>query len=272
MFHKNPMNFEIIFRAAKSMRIERNKSYSPDNTLSNIINDIVNQFCTIDNNIDNNSDCDDIYKVGTAILLKWVCYALMDICNNKVDTLTNNTTDFILKSNTVANEPLSKLRDNVNKIINDNEFYIWSRYNIFSLNNFVNVLMSFDFSEFDISKLKFKTDNKKIDERFKLFINGSCKPSNIDLYMIYLLQSKPIYQINPYIMDAYDEICNFFATNYNKIFNCFIGILMTELSCHVEKENELVENKTKREFDIDELTNIIKTTVLIGDYYGKYSR
>lgn len=274
---KDMENIGIFSEVADLAKMSHRERLNVDSKLENLISDTVDCLCELEK--DGLYEC--LYKEGVKIMFKWVAHALIEICNSRMNGFTYNNLKFALDRNVIGPMPLAvelhqshkellplhKLRENFNNLMSASDGIVWGHYNVADMYTFFKVLVDFDFSEFDISGMKFDTGDSDFDDTLAKFVSGERKPSNIDLYIMFLIQARGVCNLNPRFMEMCRHMCRCKLFMNEDERKCITGILL-EMLLHYSAYEKAADCDLYYFKDINML-QIIEGVILLGDYYGQ---
>ena len=261
--------FVEIANYAKMCHIEKqNMTFEIEDIMMHVVSDLCN--------VKGDSSYGSIYRSGIHFLFNWLAHAMFDICSNEVNSLTNANLNKVLDLQEQKTTPLHEMRARFNSLNNESLDLIWSQYNMVSMYKFLDVLMKFDFSEFDVSsiddtfRVKCNMVVSGLGDKISSFLSGEKKMTNIDKYMLYLLQTRGIDNLDIFFLHSYNVVCGCGLFDGHYVFDLYIGILLTMLSNYATYEEHVnVLDTGEPYFSEDRIMRIIKGITLLGDYKGK---
>ena len=276
----NYKNFSIFGDVAESAMKEFIKDNDIDIRTSIKLEDTIDKLCSLMYDDTFESVC----KVGVKMLFNWVAYVVMDICNNEAISKykhydpenTGKYVKYMFMDYDIGNvykiDPLlvamDKGRANLATMV---VRYEWMHYTTGSMLSFLYALKNFDFSKFDILKLKIDTGDVWLNNHFDKFITGESKATFIDLYMMYVFNTGKQFDVNSKTVESYKTIarCSFF----NDLF-CFdqdMDIFFGILSCYAtfEKVQAKCKGEVVRIVPESSMRFEIEKIITMGDVYGK---
>lgn len=261
--------FAEIANYAKMCHIEKqNMTFEIEDIMMHIVSDLCNVKCDL--------TYDSIYRSGTHFLFSWLAHAMFDICSNEVNSLIDVNLNKVLNLQEQKVIPLHEMRAKFNSLNNESLDLIWSQYNMLSMYKFLDVLMKFDFSEFDVSsiddtfRVKCNMVVSGLGDKIASFVSGEKKMTNIDKYMLYLLQTRGVDNLDVFFLYSYKVVCGCGLFDGHYAFGLYIGILLTMLSNYATYEEHVNVLETGESyFSEDRIVRIIKGITLLGDYKGK---
>lgn len=261
--------FAEIANYAKMCHIEKqNMTFEIEDIMMHVVSDLCN--------VKGDSSYGSIYRSGIQFLFSWLVHAMFDICSNEVNSLTNANLNKVLDLQEQKTTPLHEMRARFNSLNNESLDLIWSQYNMLSMYKFLDVLMKFDFSEFDVSsiddtfRVKCNMVVSGLGDKIASFVSGEKKMTNIDKYMLYLLQTRGVDNLDVFFLYSYKVVCGCGLFDGHYAFGLYIGILLTMLSNYATYEEHVNVLETGEPyFSEDRIVRIIKGITLLGDYKGK---
>ena len=261
--------FSEIANYAKMSHIEKqNMTFEIEDIMMHIVSDL----CNLKGDLSYGS----IYRSGIQFLFSWLAHAMFDICSNEVNSLIDVNLNKVLNLQEQKVTPLHEMRAKFNSLNNESLDLIWSQYNMLSMYKFLDVLTKFDFSEFDVSsiddtfKVKCNMAVSGLGDKISSFLSGEKKITNIDKYMLYLLQTRGIDNLDIFFLHSYKVVCGCVLFDGHYVFDLYIGILLTMLSNYATYEEHVnVLDTGEPYFSEDRIVRIIKGITLLGDYKGK---
>lgn len=266
--------FSEIANCARTGHMEKqNMTFKIEDIMMHTVSDLCNVKCDL--------TYDSIYRLGTHFLFSWLAHAMFDICSNEVNSLVDVNLNKVLNLQEQKTTPLHEMRARFNSLNNESLDLIWSQYNMVSMYKFLDVLTKFDFSEFDFSEFDFSgfDDTFRVKcnmiasglgDKIASFVSGEKKMTNIDKYMLYLLQTRGIDNVDTFFLYSYRAVCGCGLFDGHYVFDLHVGILLTMLSNYATYEEHVNVLETGEPyFSEDCIVRIIKGITLLGDYKGK---
>lgn len=261
--------FSEIAHCARMGHVEKqNMTFKIEDIMMHTVSDLCNVKCDL--------TYDSIYRLGTHFLFSWLAHAMFDICSNEVNSLVDVNLNKVLNLQEQKTTPLHEMRARFNSLNNESLDLIWSQYNMVSMYKFLDVLTKFDFSEFDFSgfddtfRVKCNIIALGLGDKIASFVSGEKKMTNIDKYMLYLLQTRGIDNVDTFFLYSYRVVCGCGLFDGHYVFDLHVGILLTMLSNYATYEEHVNVLETGEPyFSEDRIMRIIKGITLLGDYKGK---
>lgn len=276
----NYKNFSIFGDVAECAM----KEFIADNDVSTStsikLEDTIDKLCSLMYDDTFESVC----KVGVKMLFNWVAYAVMDICNNEAISRykhydPENTgkyvkymfMDYDIGEVCEKESLLIAIDKGTANLATMGVRFEWLAYTTGSMLSFLYALKNFDFSKFDISKLKIDTGDVLLNNHFNKFITGESKPTFIDLYMMYVFGTGKQFDVNSKTVESYKNIARCSLFNNLFYFDQEMEIFFRMLSCYAtfeavqvkcRGENVRIVPESSMRFEIEKI-------VTMGDVYGK---
>lgn len=276
----NYKNFSIFGDVAENAM----KEFIADNDVSTRtsikLEDTIDKLCSLAYD----ATFESILKVGVKMLFNWVAYAVMDICNNEAIVRyrhydSDNTGKYVKYmfndydiGDVCKTDPLLVVMDKGQaNLATMGVRFEWLAYTSGSMLSFLYALKNFDFSRFDISKLKIDTGDALLNNHFNELITCESKPTFIDLYMMYVFSTGKQFDVNSKTVESYKNIvrCSFFKDLF--YFDQHMEIFFRILSCYATFERVHAESRgeTIRVVPESSMRFEIEKIITMGDTYGK---